>query len=45
MGAPDPACALDSLMGEYEVSREQIERDMLNFIEDLKANGLVEQIL
>ncbi len=34
--------ALDSLMGEYEVSRERIEQDLLDFIEDLKGNGLVE---
>ena len=34
--------ALDSLMKEYEVSRDRIEQDLLDFIEDLKTNGLLE---
>jgi hypothetical protein len=34
--------AYDSLLGEYDVEPEQLERDLENLIEQLREHGLLE---
>jgi hypothetical protein len=34
--------ACDTLLGEYDVEPEELERDLENLIEQLRAHGLLE---
>lgn len=36
---------VDDIVSEYDVAHENVERDLLNLLEDLKQNDLVEESL
>ena len=44
-GATPLAAVVETLLGEYEVPREVLERDLADFARELTAAGLLETVL